>query len=205
MSDKRTKTAIYWQTVSLCPSMPCCRPEPGMFSALASAFLLLSHRTCSRLPAFYGNLWHALSKGGQEACQKFTECRHSHGMSQKQRAEALGISYGLVKRIEARTIACSERTMLKAQKFMDACDTRPDAPDRHGLEEHVLYDVFLTNMRQIPVKEASEYAGKCTRSLLAALSKASGCTSPDAQKRYFEFLECSLASPAPPPGNPLKP
>lgn len=37
-------------------------------------------------------------------------------------------------------------------------------------------------------------AEKCVRPLLRVLSKASGCSSPDAQKKYFYFLEMFLST-----------
>lgn len=133
-----------------------------------------------------------LTEDDLKVCEEFTECRLSRRMNQKQWAEAVGISYGLVKRIEARTIACSKKTMTQVRQFMDSCDACPDTPDLHELEEHVLYDIFLTNMRQLSKKEAAEYAGKCTRSLRDTLSGASRCNTPDAQKKYFEFVDMFL-------------
>lgn len=133
-----------------------------------------------------------LTKAEEEECRIFVEHRLSCRMNQKQWAEAVGISYGLVKRIEARSIACSAKTRAKVQHFLNSCDIRPDTPDMHGLEDHILYDVFLTNMKQLSRKDAAECAGHCTRSLQHALSRAAGCSSPDARKKYFDFIDMFL-------------
>lgn len=133
-----------------------------------------------------------LTKAEEEECRIFVEHRLSCRMNQKQWAEAVGISYGLVKRIEARSIACSAKTSAKVQHFLNSCDIRPDTPDMHGLEDHILFDVFLTNMGQLSGKDASAYAGHCTRALQHALSVAARCSSPDAQKKYFDFVDMFL-------------
>lgn len=134
-----------------------------------------------------------LSKDKQNGCEEFKKNRLSFGMNQKQWAEKVGISYGLVKRIESHTIACSEKTTNKVRMFMDSYNAPPDdLPGMHDLEVRILYDVLLTYMADIPIKNAKEHAIKCARSLRAVLSKASGCSSPGAKEKYFEFMEMFL-------------
>lgn len=130
-----------------------------------------------------------LPKDKRENCDQFRKYRHICGMTQKQWAEKIGISHGLVKRIESYTIACSEKTMNKALQFMDNYNSLPEHPDLHDLEEHILYDVFLTNMKQMPQNEAKAHAQKCAQSFRAVLSKASKCSSPNMQEQYFEFVD----------------
>ena len=106
-----------------------------------------------------------LTKKEQEVCEEFSKCRIRYGMTKEEWARAIGISHGLVKRIESHTISCSKKTMTKVRQYMDSCDVCPDIPDLHDLEHHILYYIFLTHMERLPKKEAAEYAGKCARSL----------------------------------------
>lgn len=124
----------------------------------------------------------------RKLCEEFAEYRHRYGMNQKDWAKAVGISYGLVKRIENQTITCSKRTLDRIQNFVASREFCSDSHDIHSLEEHVLYDIFITNMGQLTKKEAATYAGECTHLLRDTLSWASRCSSPDAQKRYFEMI-----------------
>lgn len=122
-------------------------------------------------------------------CETFKQIRISYNMNQKQWADATGISYGLVKRIEAHTIKCSSKTKTKVRNFMEQNQNTPDQPDLHDLEAHILFDIFLTHLNQVSKKEASICAGRCTKALQGILSYAPKCDSSSAQKVYFQFLE----------------
>lgn len=129
------------------------------------------------------------------ACEEFQNYRYSYKMSQKEWAEAVGISTALVKQIETRKRDCSAKTAGKVWEFIGA----NGAAHRAGsgpmeLEERILYDIFLGHMEKLAGREAAGYAAKCIRPLQKALSKASECSSPDAQKKYFDFLEAFLSA-----------
>lgn len=129
-----------------------------------------------------------LTEKEQKLCEEFTEYRHRYGMNQKDWAKTVGISYGLVKRIENQTITCSKKTWDLVMQFVNSCESPPNSYDTHSLEDRVLYDIFITNMGKLTKKEAATYAIKCTCSLRDTLSKVSECSSPEAQKRYFEMI-----------------
>lgn len=130
---------------------------------------------------------------GRMASEEFRELRHSCGMSQKEWADAVGISLALVKKIETGKQACSGKTAEKIWGFMGTKGTAYQADGLDGLEEHILYDIFIEHMKKMGGKDAAIYAGKCARPLLRALYKAAGCGSADAQKKYFDFLEMFLS------------
>lgn len=130
-----------------------------------------------------------LTKEELKDCETFEQIRISYHMTQEQWAKAIGISYGLVKRIESRTIKCSSKTKVKVRNFIDQFNANQESPDLHGLEAHILYDVLLSHMEQIPKKDASVWSARCTKAFQNILSYASALESADAQKIYFQFLE----------------
>lgn len=125
-------------------------------------------------------------------CEAFEQLRNSYHMTQHEWAQAVGISYGLVKRIEAHTIKCSSKTKAKVHSFEIRYNSNQDAPDLHGLEAHILYDVLLSHMEQIPKKEAGVCSARCTKALQDILAHTSEVESADVQKTYFQFLEQAL-------------
>lgn len=131
----------------------------------------------------------SLTKEELKECETFEHIRNSYHMTQEQWAQAIGISYGLVKRIESHTIKCSSKTKVKVQSFIEQYNSNQDSPDLHGLEAHILYDVFLSHMNQIPKKDASIWSARCTKAFQNILSSASAFESADMQKTYFQFLE----------------
>lgn len=131
----------------------------------------------------------ALTKEELKDCETFGQIRNSYHMTQEQWAQAVGISYGLVKRIESHTIKCSSKTKAKVHSFIELYNSNQNAPDLHGLEAHILYDVFLSHMEQIPKRDASVWSARCTKAFQNILSSASAFESADEQKIYFQFLE----------------
>lgn len=130
-----------------------------------------------------------LSEAELKDCETFEQLRISYQMNQEQWAQAVGISYGLVKRIESHTIKCSNKTKIKVRSFIDQYSSNQDAPDLHGLEAHILYDVFLSHMEQLPKKEAFLWSARCTKAFQDIISYASKFDSSEMQKTYFQFLE----------------
>lgn len=126
--------------------------------------------------------------------QEFKGCRYSYGMNQNQWAEAIGISLALVKKIETGRQACSAKTAEKIWQFMGSVGATYSTTDMHGLEEHILYDIFYGHMENPNEKEASHCAAECVRHLTMAFSKASRCSSPDAKKKYFDSIEIFLSA-----------
>lgn len=133
-----------------------------------------------------------LTKEERENCDEFRNCRYRYGMTQEEWAEKIGISLGLVKRIETYTIAYSKKTREKVDKFMETYEIYPNIPNMHELEELILYDIFFTHMQHLSKKDAMNYAQECTRSLRNTLLKASRCSTPDAQKIFFDFVSIFL-------------
>lgn len=133
-------------------------------------------------------------ESGKMTSEEFRSCRNSYGMSQNEWAEAVGISPALVKKIETGKQPCSAKTAEKIWEFMGSGGAAYRTGGLHGLEEHVLYDIFFEHMEKLDEKEAAGYAAKCIRPLIKSLSKASGCSSPDAQKKYFDFIEMFLSA-----------
>lgn len=127
-------------------------------------------------------------------CETFEQIRLSYNMTQKQWAKALDISYGLVKRIETHTIKCSLKTKAKVRNFTDRYLTDQNTPDLHGLEAHILYDIFLSHMEQIPKKEASICSARCTKLFQDILSTAAECGSEKTQHIFFQYLEQLLTT-----------
>lgn len=125
-------------------------------------------------------------------CEAFEQLRNSYNMTQREWAQAVGISYGLVKRIEAHTIKCSSKTKAKVHSFEVRYNSNQGAPDLHGLEAHILYDVLLSHMEQTPKKEAGVCSARCTKALQDILAHTSELKSADTQKTYFQFLEQAL-------------
>lgn len=127
-------------------------------------------------------------------CETFEQIRISYNMNQKQWGNAIGISYGLVKRIEAHTIKCSPKTKMKIRSFIDQNQNNHNIPDLHNLEAHILFDIFLTHMNQVAKNEAGIYAARCTKAFQDILTYASKCDSPQSQETYFQFLEQILTT-----------
>lgn len=127
-------------------------------------------------------------------CDTFKQIRISYNMNQMQWANAINVSHGLVKRIEAHTIKCSSKTKTKIRNFMEQNQNTPDLPDLHGLESHIIFDIFLTYLNQTPKMESSVCAGRCTKALQGILSYATNCESSGTQKAYFRFMEQILST-----------
>lgn len=126
-------------------------------------------------------------------CEEFRRYRYSYKMSQEEWANAVGISVPMVKLIETNKRDCSAKTAEKVWEFIGSGMAVHHSDSRlQVLEERILYDIFLEHMENMDMREASGYAAKCIRPLLRALSKASYCSSLDAQKKYFDFLEAFL-------------
>ncbi len=130
---------------------------------------------------------------GEMTSDEFRSFRHSYGMSQKEWAEAVGISPALVKKIETGRQPCSGKTAEKVWGFIG-----PGAAHRaaglQGLAGHVLYDIFFESLDKMDEKEAASCAQNCARQLMGALIKASECGTGEAQKRYFDFLKMFLST-----------
>lgn len=126
--------------------------------------------------------------------EEFRSYRYSYGMSQKEWAEAVGVSPALVKMIETDKQSCSVKTAEKVWEFIGSGSVSNRNAGLKGLEERILYDIFLEHMDKLDEKEAAGYAAKCVRPLRKVISKASECSSPDAQKKYFDFVEMLLSA-----------
>ena len=126
------------------------------------------------------------------ACNNFKEKRIKCGMDQKEWAEVIGISLGLVKGIEGHVRRCTPSTEEKVKKYMGQFYASPDAPDTHSLEERILHDVFLDHMGMIGKKEAAYYADPCIMSICKILSLSDNLGTKDGQKLYFQNLAILL-------------
>ena len=126
------------------------------------------------------------------ACNNFKEKRIKCGMDQKEWAEVIGISLGLVKGIEEHVRRCTPSTEEKVKKYMEQFYASPDAPDTHSLEERILHDVFLDHMGMIGKKEAAYYADPCIMSICKILSLSDNLGTKDGQKLYFQNLAILL-------------
>lgn len=126
------------------------------------------------------------------ACNDFKEKRIKCGMDQKEWAEVIGISLGLVKGIEGHVRRCTPSTEEKVKKYMEQFYASPDAPDTHSLEERILHDVFLDHMGMIGKKEAAYYADPCIMSICKILSLSDNLGTKDGQKLYFQNLAILL-------------
>ena len=125
-------------------------------------------------------------------CNSFKEKRIKCGMDQKEWAEVIGISLGLVKGIEGHVRRCTPSTEEKVKKYMEQFYASPDAPDTHSLEERILHDVFLDHMGMIGKKEAAYYADPCIMSICKILSLSDNLGTKDGQKLYFQNLAILL-------------
>ena len=125
-------------------------------------------------------------------CNSFKEKRIKCGMDQKEWAEVIGISLGLVKGIEGHVRRCTPSTEEKVKKYMGQFYASPDAPDTHSLEERILHDVFLDHMGMIGKKEAAYYADPCIMSICKILSLSDNLGTKDGQKLYFQNLAILL-------------
>lgn len=85
-------------------------------------------------------------ESGKMTSEEFRSLRNSYGMSQKEWADAVGISAAMVKLIETDRQACSIKTAEKVWEFAGSAGTayrkRLD-----GLEEHILYDIFWSTWK----------------------------------------------------------
>ena len=125
-------------------------------------------------------------------CNSFKEKRIKCGMDQKEWAEVIGISLGLVKGIEGHVRRCTPSTEEKVKKYMEQFHASPDAPDTRSLEERILYDVFLSHMGMMGKKEAAYYADPCIMSICKILSLSDNLGTKDEQKLYFQYLDIFL-------------
>lgn len=126
------------------------------------------------------------------ACNNFKEKRIKCGLNQKEWAEVIGISLGLVKGIEGHVRRCTPGTEEKVKKYMEQLHASPDIPDTRSLEERILYDVFLSHMGMMGKKEAAYYADSCIMSIHKILSGADKLKTKDEQKLYFQYLDIFL-------------
>lgn len=126
------------------------------------------------------------------ACNDFKEKRIKCGMDQKEWAEVIGISLGLVKGIEGQMRRCTPSTEEKVKKYMKHFHAAPDVPDTRGLEERILYDVFLSHMGMMGKKDAAYYADPCIMSICKILSVSDNLGTKDEQKLYFQNLAIFL-------------
>lgn len=125
-------------------------------------------------------------------CNDFKEKRIKCGMDQREWAETIGISLGLVKGIEGHVRRCTPSTEEKVKKYMEQFHASPDTPDTRSLEERILYDVFLSHMGMMGKKEAAYYADPCIMSIHKILSGADKLKTKDEQKLYFQNLAIFL-------------
>ena len=123
------------------------------------------------------------------ACNDFKEKRIKCGMGQKEWAETIGISLGLVKGIEGHVRRCTPGTEEKVKKYIGQFHTSPDIPDTRSLEERILHDVFLDHMGMMGKKEAAYYSDSCIMSICKILSGADKLGTKDEQKLYFQYLD----------------
>lgn len=123
-------------------------------------------------------------------CNDFKEKRIKCGMNQKEWADAIGISLGLVKGIEGYTRRCTPNTEKKVKDYMALFHA--DASDTRSLEERILYDIFLSYMGKIGKNEADYYATPCIQSLQKILSHADSFETRNEQVQYFQYLSTSL-------------
>lgn len=119
----------------------------------------------------------------------FRQTRLRYHMSQKQWADALGISYGLAKRIEAHTISYSAKTKKKVESYIEKHPVIPNSTKLNGLEEHILFDIFLANINQSIEQETVDNVCKCVRHLHSLMSNAKECSSPHDLTNYFNFFQ----------------
>lgn len=126
------------------------------------------------------------------ACNNFKEKRIKCGLNQKEWAEVIGISLGLVKGIEGHVRRCTPGTEEKVKKYMEQLHASPDIPDTRSLEERILYDVFLSHMGMMGKKETAYYADSCIMSIHKILSGADKLKTKDEQKLYFQYLDIFL-------------
>lgn len=126
------------------------------------------------------------------ACNDFKEKRIKCGMGQKEWAETIGISLGLVKGIEGHVRRCTPGTEEKVKKYMGQFHTSPDIPDTRSLEERILHDVFLDHMGMMGKKEAAYYADTCITEICKILSWADKSGTKNEQKLYFQNLAIFL-------------
>ena len=135
-----------------------------------------------------------LTSQQQLDCDRFKQIRLSYNMTQEEWAAAIGVSHILVRRIEEYLIACSDKTKSKVQQFVNHNHVNQDIPELHNLESHILYDILLTHMKQIPKRKSNELSGQCTKVLQDIISASSKCDTPEAQETYFRFLHQLLTT-----------
>lgn len=133
-----------------------------------------------------------LSESEKEDCDAFRKARIKYRMSQKKWSDAIGISLGLVKAIENYTRRCSDQTKSHVMDYVSSRDGDPDYPDTLSLESHVMADLFLIHMGNIPRKEAADYSKYCAKQMVKILEPADSLTA-DTQAEYFKFLIQALS------------
>lgn len=122
-------------------------------------------------------------------CTEFIRNRLRYGMTQKEWADAIGVSHPLVKRIESGTIRCSEKTIKKMENFMQGRNSSPNPHAFHTLEEYILSSILLTSMNHLGQDAAASYAHKCTCSLWNLISGIKLCPTAETQGNYIDFLQ----------------
>lgn len=134
----------------------------------------------------------SLSDKEIESCNNFKKTRIRYDMSQKEWADAIGVSLGLVKGIEGHMRKCTESTKNQVENYKIQHRTAPDSPDVLSLEKHVLSDVFLTHMGMIGKNEAISCADSCMESICEILSNADKFKTKDEQKLCFQHMDIFL-------------
>lgn len=120
---------------------------------------------------------------------EFVRNRLRYEMTQREWADAIGISHPLVKRIESGTIRCSEKTIKKMENFMQGRNSSPNPHAFHTLEEYILSSILLTSMNHLRQDAATSYAHKCTYPLWNLISGIKLCPTDETQRNYIDFLQ----------------
>lgn len=118
----------------------------------------------------------------------FKNTRERYGMSQKKWADAIGISYSLVKKIEAHTIAYSYKTQDKVKSFINRHPIIPEEYKLHELKDYILFDIIKNDIDRETRLENVEPVYKCIHHLQELISNAKQCNSSKELFNYFEFL-----------------
>lgn len=139
-----------------------------------------------------GNKKKRLTDDELKECELFKQHRLKYRKTQKEWAEAIGISLALVKKIEACSIRCSPKTGANVRKYLKNNPISPYFPVLHGLDERVLYETFLTRMLEDPdmdSDEASRRASDCGKLVARIFSNASDLEQGCYKRKYFHYIE----------------
>lgn len=134
-----------------------------------------------------------LKESDEHRRMEFIATRQCHNMNQEEWAKALGISLGLVKRIESGTIKCSDKTLVKIEEFLHSTSKRQEEHSRHPLEENILFDILLANMKRTDKNTIVNYVQNNAQSLWRLISNTKSCDS-DAERENYEYFLYQLFS-----------